>query len=136
MTYSLNGPSFARYSNLTYQPDPFGDLMFNGIAPWASRTNFATGVQGDGSWKVVDSHTLRGGFLVQREHATDRSDSQVLPVDFTGMPSSDQPIGITTGADNIGWLYGFYLQDEWRITPSVTVNFGARFSRNARTPSL
>ena len=39
---------FARYSSLSYQPDAFGDLMYNGIAPWAQRTSFATGVQGDG----------------------------------------------------------------------------------------
>lgn len=123
--FQLSG--FARYSNLTYKPDPFGDLMFNGIAPWASRTNFATGVQGDGSWKAASAHTMRGGFLVQRERATDRTDAQVLPVDDAGAPTSDQPTGIVTGADNIGWLYGFYLQDEWKIMPTVTVNVGARF---------
>jgi outer membrane receptor protein involved in Fe transport len=127
LDWQLSG--FARYSNLSYAPDPFGDLMFNGIAPWARRTNFATGAQGDGSWKVADGHTLRGGFLVQRERATDRSDAQVLPVDGTGTPTSSQPTGITTGADNVGWLYGFYLQDEWRITSSVTLNVGARFDQ-------
>jgi outer membrane receptor protein involved in Fe transport len=78
---------------------------------------------------VAANHTLRGGFLVQRERATDRSDAQVLPVDATGTPTQDQPIGITTGADNIGWMYGVYLQDEWRVTPSVTVNFGLRFDQ-------
>ena len=121
--------AFGRSSSLAYKPDPFGDLMFNGIAPWANRTNLAIGVQGDGSWKVLDNHTLRGGFLVQREHATDRADSQVLPVDGTGTPTSFQPIGITTGADNLGWLYGVYLQDEWRILPTVTVNWGLRFDQ-------
>ena len=35
-----------------------------------TRTSFAAGVQGDGTWKVADAHTLRGGFLVQRERAT------------------------------------------------------------------
>jgi outer membrane receptor protein involved in Fe transport len=123
--FQLSG--FARWSNLTYQPDPFGDLMFNGVAPWASRTNFATGLQGDGSWKITDSHTLRGGFLVQREHATDRTDAQVLPVDATGTPNSTQPTGLVTGADAVGWLYGVYLQDEWKVTPTVTVNYGLRF---------
>ena len=49
--FQLSG--FARYSSLAYKPDPFGDLMFNGIAPWANRTSFAAGVQGDGSWKVA-----------------------------------------------------------------------------------
>jgi outer membrane receptor protein involved in Fe transport len=127
LDWQLSG--FARHSNLTYKPDPFGDLMFNGIAPWARRTNFATGMQGDGSWKAAANHTVRGGFLVQRERSTDRSDAQVLPVDDTGAPTQDQAIGITTGADNIGWMYGFYLQDEWKILPKVTVNYGLRFDQ-------
>src|SRR6185436_10135116 len=54
--FQLSG--FARYSNLTYNADPFGDLMFNGIAPWASVKSLAIGVQGDGSWKLGDGHTL------------------------------------------------------------------------------
>ncbi|MBS0538672.1 MAG: TonB-dependent receptor, partial [Proteobacteria bacterium] len=62
--------AFGSYSSLAYKPDPFGDLMFNGIAPWANRTSLTTGVQGDGSWKATDTHTIRGGFLVQRERAT------------------------------------------------------------------
>ena len=61
---------------MSYQPDQFGDLAFNGIAPWTQRTSFATGVQGDGSWKVLDKHTVRGGFLVQRERATSQHPGQ------------------------------------------------------------
>ena len=76
VNFQLSG--FARYSSLSYQPDPFGDLAFNGIAPWTKRTSFATGVQGDGSWKVLDKHTLRGGFLVQRERATSYTQGNTL----------------------------------------------------------
>ena len=58
VNFQLSG--FARYSSLSYQPDPFGDLVFNGIAPWTKRTSFATGVQGDGSWKVArQAHAAR-----------------------------------------------------------------------------
>lgn len=119
--------AFARYSDLSYQPDPAGDLAFNGISPWSSRTNLATGVQGDGSWKVADSHTLRSGFLAQREHSTSLTNAQVLPVDDTGAPTTDQPVGITQGSDLVGWLYGIYLQDEWKLSPTVTLNYGVRF---------
>jgi outer membrane receptor protein involved in Fe transport len=119
--------AFANYSNLTYQPDPIGDLMFNGIAPWSRREDTTVGVQGDGSWKVIPGHTLRGGFLVQREHALQNTQAQVLPTDATGAPTSDQPVGIVQGGDNIGWQYGIYLQDEWKLTDSLTVNYGLRF---------
>jgi outer membrane receptor protein involved in Fe transport len=123
--FQLSG--FARSSSLTYKPDPFGDLMFNGIAPWASVQSLAVGVQGDGSWKLGDGHTLRGGFLVQRERVTSRTQAQALPVDANGDPTSEQPVGIVTGADNVGWMYGVYLQDEWKVTPKLTINYGLRF---------
>jgi outer membrane receptor protein involved in Fe transport len=48
-------------------------------------------------------------------------------VDGTGTPTSDQPIGIVQGGDNVGWLYGIYLQDEWKLSDSLTVNYGLRF---------
>jgi hypothetical protein len=43
---------FNRTSTLNFSPDPIGDLLFNGIAQEASRTDIATGVQGDGSWRI------------------------------------------------------------------------------------
>jgi len=119
--------AFSIYSDLAYQPDPIGDLMFNGISPWTNRTDLTAGIQGDGSWKFSDTHTLRSGFLVQREHATSLTNAQVLPVDGTGTPTTDQPIGITNGSDQIGWFYSVYLQDEWKLSPTVTVNYGLRF---------
>jgi outer membrane receptor protein involved in Fe transport len=131
VNFQLSG--FARYSSLSYQPDTFGDLAFNGIAPWTKRTSFATGVQGDGSWKILDRHTLRGGFLVQRERATSYTQGNTLPLmpdpdnpDGAPIPS-DQPFGFTDSSDLTGWTYSVYLQDEWRIVPTVTVNFGLRF---------
>jgi outer membrane receptor protein involved in Fe transport len=132
LNFQLSG--FARYSSLSYQPDAFGDLLFNGIAPWTKRTSFATGVQGDGAWKVANSHTLRGGFLVQRERATSFTQGNTLPLVLSDpedptsdLVPSDQPIGFTSGSDLIGWTYSVYLQDEWRLVPTVTVNFGLRF---------
>jgi outer membrane receptor protein involved in Fe transport len=126
---------FSRYSSLAYQPDTLGDLMFNGISPWARRTSLATGVQGDGSWKVVADHTLRGGFLVQREHATSYTAAAALAVDATGTSTTDVPSGIAFGSDQIGWLYGLYVQDEWKVAPTVTVNFGVRFDGFTGTTS-
>ena len=139
VNFQLSG--FARYSSLSYQPDPSGDLAFNGIAPWTKRTSFATGVQGDGSWKVHDKHTLRGGFLIQRERATSYTQGNTLlqvpsdPDDPTSdLVPSDQPFGFTDRSDLTGWTYSVYLQDEWRIVPTVTVNFGLRFDAiNAAT---
>lgn len=125
LDFQLSG--FTQYSVLNFQPDPLGDLMFNGIAPWANRSDLASGVQADGSWKATPTHTVRAGFLVQREHATSLSNAQVLPVNGSGTPTSDIPLGIAFGSDLVGWTYGVYLQDEWKLTPTVTLNYGLRF---------
>jgi outer membrane receptor protein involved in Fe transport len=119
--------AFSRYSSLYYSPDPLGDLLFNGIAQGASRHDLATGVQGDGSWRVNDTHTIRAGFLVQGERTSSSTVSSVLPVDATGVPTSDQPFNVYDGSGKTGGLYGIYLQDEWKILPTVTINYGARF---------
>ena len=129
---------FARYSQLNYQPDAIGDLLYNGVAPWAQRTSFAIGAQGDASWKVASRHTLRGGFLVQRERVTSFAQLNTLPFvpgavdpdDPDAVPEpvlGDQPIGLTDFADLTGWTYSVYLQDEWKVLPTLTVNAGLRF---------
>lgn len=118
---------FVRNSNLSFTPDPLGDLLFNGVAQYAARSNLAGGVQTDAAWRLNDSHTLRGGFLGQLEHTSFNTFSNVLPVDADGVQTSEQPIGVVDNGGRTGGLYGVYLQDEWRILPSLTLNYGLRF---------
>ena len=120
-----------RYSDAYFSPDPLGDLLFNGIAQTAYRRSVANGVQGDGSYAVSPEHTLRAGFYIQGERSSFFTNSSVLPTDPTGMQTSDQPLAIFDSGATTGWLYSTYLQDEWRITSKVTVNFGLRFDQMA-----
>jgi len=123
---------FSRYSDLYFSPgNPTGDLLFNGIAQTAYRQNWASGVQGDGSWRASPEHTLRSGFIIQRERSPFSTTSNVLPVDENGAQTTDVPISIFDSGSKTGWIYGYYLQDEWKIVPTVTVNFGARYDQFA-----
>ncbi len=131
--FNLQLSGFARYSDLSYQPDALGDLLYNGIAPWAKRTSFAVGAQADASWKIASNHTIRGGFLVQRERVTSFSQTNALPLvpdpsdpDAEFIPG-EQTVGFSDGSELVGWTYSVYLQDEWKVTPTLTMNFGARF---------
>ncbi|MDP3242265.1 MAG: TonB-dependent receptor, partial [Reyranella sp.] len=130
--FNMQLSGFGRYSKLSYQPDALGDLLYNGVAPWSQRSSFAFGVQGDASWKVAPTHTLRGGFLVQREQVSSFSQNNALglipdPLNPGELIPGDSPVGFTDGSSLVGWTYSVYLQDEWKVTPTVTVNFGARF---------
>jgi len=119
--------AYTRYSSLSFSPDSLGDLLFNGIAQQATRSDAAYGVQADGSWRINDQHTLRFGFLVQQEIGNGKTFSQVLPVDSTGTPTTNVPEGIGNSFTKTGGLEGIYVQDEWHILPAVTLNAGLRF---------
>jgi outer membrane receptor protein involved in Fe transport len=118
--------TFSRYSTINFSPDPLGDLVFNGVASQVSRSDFANGVQGDGSYKLNDTHTLRAGFFTSGEYAASRNNSTVEPLDGLGNPI-DAPFAVQDDSSRFGWLYGVYAQDEWRVLPQVTLNYGARF---------
>ncbi|HEY3911607.1 MAG TPA: TonB-dependent receptor [Stellaceae bacterium] len=120
-----------RYSSIYFSPDPLGDLLFNGIAQTAFRQSVANGLQGDGSYRFSDANTMRSGFYVQRERTSSSTNSDVLPVDASGAQTSDQPFSIFDSSGAVGWLYSYYLQDEWKPVPRVTVNFGARYDQMA-----
>ncbi len=117
---------FTRYDSLRYSPDPLGDLLYNGQAQAARREITSTGLQTDASWRVSDTHTLRGGFLAQIERTSSRATTSVLPVDEFGVQTTDQPLTIGDKTARTGGFYGIYLQDEWRILPRVTLNYGLR----------
>ena len=118
---------FNRTSTLHFSPDAMGDLLFNGIAQKASRQDVATGLQTDASWRINDAHTIRAGFLAQIEQASADTQSSVLPVDADGGQTSTQPLDIIDNQSSAGGLYGIYAQDEWRLEPRLTLNYGLRF---------
>jgi hypothetical protein len=119
--------AYTRFSRLSFSPDVIGDLLFNGIAQQATRTDQAYGIQFDASWIAAEHHTIRFGMQVQEEGTTSKTFSDVLPVDASGTPTTDQPTGIANTSNKQGGLFGVYVQDEWRILPKVTINGGLRF---------
>ena len=119
--------AFSRYSGLSFQPDEAGDLIFNGVASAVNRGIFSNGLQGDGSYKLNDDHTLRGGFTFTEEHLTVNTSNFVFPADAMGNQSGSTPFDIEDGSAKQAYLYGIYLQDEWKLTHQLTLNYGARF---------
>jgi outer membrane receptor protein involved in Fe transport len=135
-TLNFQVAPFVRYSQTKFTPDPnHGDIIFNGFADAAKLTSLAMGVQADGSRQFGTDHTVRFGLFVQNEHTTSNVTSTVLPVDCSfaedptcdPMQTSDVPFTIVDAHHKTGHLYGAYLQDEWKLAPNLTLNYGARF---------
>jgi outer membrane receptor protein involved in Fe transport len=120
---------FTRYNELRFTPDPIGDLLINGIASNVGRISYTNGIQGDGSYKVNDSHTLRAGFSVSGEQAAVSNTSLVEPCTICDGSDNGAPVGITDNVSKLGWLAGVYVQDEWKLTNQLTMNYGVRFDQ-------
>jgi len=119
----------ARYSSLTFKPDPLGDLLYTGVAQDAFKQNMAYALQSDAAYRLDDSHTVRAGVFVQSDHSVSDTTSQVLLTDATGAPLSDVPTAIIDNNAKTEWIESLYLQDEWKLIPTFTINYGARFDR-------
>jgi outer membrane receptor for ferrienterochelin and colicins len=133
----------ARYSSLTFFPDLLGDLLFNGVAQNAYKRNVAFDWQTDGALHLIDAHTIRAGFYVQRDKLTSRTTSGVLPAACTGtgvavdpyscspvdpsVPGYDQPLNVIDNSDNTETIASVYLQDEWKLFDPLTINYGLRY---------
>jgi outer membrane receptor protein involved in Fe transport len=128
---------FNRYSQLHFWPDPTGDLLINGISSSVYRQSYVNGIQEDTAWRIADAHTLRFGFTTSAERSLVTGINSTFPADpvnggqafdpTTGNPLP--PVTIYDSSSKLGWLFGAYVQDEWRITNNLTLNAGLRFDQ-------
>ncbi|HWA08732.1 MAG TPA: TonB-dependent receptor [Opitutaceae bacterium] len=117
--------ALARASSVHFTPDPVGDLYFNGVASDVDRQLRSGGLQADASYPLGDRHTLRFGGMFLDESVSADASTTVFPTDADGNATG----AAFTIADNHnlhGQFAGGYVQDEWKLTPKLTLNYGAR----------
>jgi len=126
-----------RYSRLAYAPDRIGELMFNGVASDVTRSNRASTLQADFAMPMGDRHTLRYGIYGSFERAVSGNDAWVFPADADGNQVSTTPINILDNSRLTAKTWSAYVQDEWSIGDTWTLNVGLRGDRYqlARTES-
>ena len=120
---------FGRYSTLDFTPDALGDLLFNGVSQTASKTDTAGGLQAEGVYHANDAHTIRTGLIVQVDRSTSRTASLVIPLAASGAQAGDQPIDVIDNGARTSTTESLYAQDEWTLTPDLTLNYGLRYDR-------
>ena len=123
---------FYQYSSLHYFPDTQGgDLIYNGVASDAFKSNSAAGMQADASYKLVADHTVRFGGAYTHQFTESNNSVGVFQTNDAGNPISNVPLTIVDDSSERGNLTSLYVQDEWRIDPRLTVNYGVRFDHVA-----
>lgn len=122
--------AFVRTSSLKFRGDDEGDLIFNGVASDITKKSVATGLQSDFGYKLNNKNTLRFGFNFINDAAKNWQSNKVFAADADGEQTSTTPFLIKENGKKNSQLYGAYLQNEWKATQKLTLNYGARFDHS------
>jgi outer membrane receptor protein involved in Fe transport len=123
-----------RFSSVRFQPDENGDLYFNGVAGRVSRYILTNGLQGDFTYQAGAGHTIRGGLLFGTEAAQVQNRVAVFDGDNVDPDTGEVIVNappFTIEDDHFKRAYDstVYLQDEWKASERLTLNFGGRFDQ-------
>ena len=117
-----------RDSTVLFNPDYNGDLYYNGVAARVDEYNLTNGLQADFTWQIGDAHTVKAGILGDTQAAGAHNDTYAYAVDgagnLEGSPELFEDHHFIRGYDE-----AVYLQDEWKATDKLTLNYGLRFEQ-------
>ncbi len=122
-SYLQLAPYF-KYSLINVGNDPTNDLYFKTLFPNLDLTSFSMnratnnlGLRGDYTFRIDSQHLAKTGFQLQASRADG-------PVSFQTDINQSAYVSSTP---NLGYFESLYLQDEYTITSSLTLNAGLRF---------
>lgn len=120
------------YSTIKFNPDPIGDLLYQGVASDSFRSEFDNTLQTDIS-RVFNtphfgSHDIGAGFYLGYYGVLQDDTTLAFPANpATGQQTSTTPISVTQNQNNVNILDGVYLQDIWNINEQLTLTPGVRW---------
>jgi outer membrane receptor protein involved in Fe transport len=127
--FNIQSSLISSYAQTWYRPDWIGDLMINGLASEQNRSLIENTWSTDASYQLNEHHLLKGGAYLTSQIESAASTTTAFETDSSGNVTSDVPITIQDGQDKDGYLYGFYLADQWQATDRLTLNYGFRFDQ-------
>ena len=108
-----------------FNPDPVGELVYQGVASQASHEDRDNALEGDLSY-ALGAHSLGAGFYVGAYDVENSDDSLVFPADAAGQQTSDVPLRVSTASSATNVVSSLYLSDLWRLNPAFSVDLGLR----------
>jgi hypothetical protein len=118
---------FSRYYRLSFNPDPSGDLIYTGIAARVLQSGFINGLQSDITYRNLAHHVIKAGLYLSDEGLESDDHASVFPVSNTSAQASNVPFLVTDNRNNRILLCGVYVEDNWRLTPRLSLIYGARW---------
>ncbi len=109
-----------------FEPDPTGELIYQGVASDASHEDHDYALEGDLS-VVRGAHTLGSGFYVGQYRVSANDASLVFPANEAAGQTSDVPVTVINNAHANNIVAGIYLTDLWRIAGPLTASLGVRW---------
>jgi len=109
-----------------FEPDPVGELIYQGVASTASHEDHDWTLEGDAS-ATLGAHTLGSGFYLGEYRVSANDTSLVFPADAAGAQQSDVPLTVVNNDHANNLVAGVYVSDLWRIAAPLSASLGLRW---------
>ena len=108
-----------------FNPDPVGELVYQGVASQALHEDRDNALEGDLRY-VLGAHSLGAGFYVGAYDVENSDSSLVFAADVSGQQTSNVPLRVSTRSSATNVVSSIYLSDLWRLSPAFSVDLGLR----------
>ena len=137
---------FGRYSSLNFTPGAnVGDILYDGLSPGRLQARRSLWRAGGRRLASGQRPHLRFGLLFQADDLLSTTTSLVLPTAAGGpgnpnpnplctdpsqtCQTSDVPLTVLDNGARHAWALGVYVQDEWKLFSTLTLNYGVRYDQ-------
>jgi outer membrane cobalamin receptor len=115
-----------------FEPDPVGELIYQGVASAASHVDHDHTLQADVTY-ALGPHTASSGFYAGDYRVSATDSSLVFPVDAACadssgcVQSSDVPVHVINNTQASNVVLGAYLNDLWQMSGRLRADIGLRW---------